>query len=100
MDLDRLSSVEKVVEPLVAYQTLLECSRGSVAAAAGGGTEEEPEAPLSRADPSEILAPELLSEFRSKVVGVNELCRCFWAACPADSPAKVSIGPNNNASLL
>ena len=88
MDLDRLSAGSVcVMEPLAAYQTLLECSRGSAAAA---GMAEEPDAPVARADPGEVLAPELLSDFRAKAIGVNELCRCFWATCPADTPAKVS----------
>ncbi|KAG1661820.1 hypothetical protein FOA52_013253 [Chlamydomonas sp. UWO 241] len=85
----RLASVEGVrpaqlstvpIDPGVAYEVLLECSRGVARDVGGVGAAV---AAVSNRPPEEVLAPELRTMIRKEVLVVNELCRHFWACVPA-----------------
>ena len=69
------------MDPQAAYKMLLECSRSGDDDGEGGLA--------GRLEVNAELVVSIKEMARVEALGVNELCRHLWAACPADTPAKV-----------
>ncbi|GAX76207.1 hypothetical protein CEUSTIGMA_g3651.t1 [Chlamydomonas eustigma] len=80
---------EKAMDPQLAYEALILCTRG-ISSALREGSGMLPRSTLIP-DPlsDELLLANVRSVVRPEAVAVNELCRHFWSCFPTDSPSKV-----------